>query len=127
MPKTGIMMFHKLLPVLVALFPAFVISDLELDPEDVPQQCQSICEPVTNLTSTCDADDRMDDRIENLLERQCICTNDSFDVANRTALCASCIDQNTNNGTQADGELTRPLWQMRVTRANADDQISTVS
>lgn len=88
-------------PFLLAL-PALVLSDYQLAGGDVPDQCSSICQPVVNLTSTCDAggNSSIDARHKELLEKQCICLNDSFDVANRTALCASCINQDSGgNGT----------------------------
>lgn len=101
------MIFGRILPLFVALFPAFVLSGYELNPDEVPQLCRSICEPVSNLTRTCDVDDgSMSDEQEDLLERQCICTNDSFDVANRTALCAGCVDQARNGTNGTNGTTT---------------------
>lgn len=69
--------------------------DLELD-SDVSPACQSICRPVRQLSETCDVDDDfVRDRLtEEYLTLQCYCLNPSFDVAEITALCASCIQQN---------------------------------
>lgn len=93
-------------PLLLAL-PALVLSDYQLAEGDVPQPCNSICEPVVNLTSTCDAggNSSVSSEDKELLEKQCICLNDSFDVANRTSLCASCIGQQAN-GTAGGGNTT---------------------
>ena len=45
--------------------------------------------------SKCDVDDDRvgGDRNEDLLERQCICENQSFDVANVAGQCQGCIEQ----------------------------------
>lgn len=100
------MVLSALGPLLLAL-PALVLSDYQLAEGDVPRPCNSICEPVVNLTSTCDAggNSSVSSRDKELLEKQCICLNDSFDVANRTALCASCIGQQAN-GTAGGGNST---------------------
>lgn len=95
------MLFRALL---LALLPAVVLSEIRLNQTDIPQQCRSICQPVTNLTQTCNVSNStgtatMSNRTQDLLERQCVCTNESFDVANRTSLCAGCIDQTANNST----------------------------
>ncbi|KAI9155616.1 Protein CAP22 [Paramyrothecium foliicola] len=81
----------------------------ELNAKDVPAACATICEPIVQLTNTCDidpqeADNDGDDKRKRLrlraeadeeaVEANCICTNRSFDVANVMALCASCITQN---------------------------------
>lgn len=98
------MIYSTLLALLLAVLPAMVMSDIRLNSTDVPQQCRSICQPVTNLTMTCNVSNEteslsMSNRTADLLERQCVCTNESFDVANRTSLCAGCIDQSVQNGT----------------------------
>lgn len=129
------MIFRTLLPLFLALFPAFVLSDYELNQNDVPQRCRAICEPVANLTRTCDVDDAMSDEEEDLLERQCICTNDSFDVANRTALCASCVDQDRNStnsttGRNSTGQASKAQLLLRFAAeltTNANNQISAAS
>ena len=98
------MIVGRLLPLALALSPALVLANLELDRDEVPQRCRPICEPVAQLAQRCDVrNETISDEQEELLERQCICTNDSFDVANRTALCASCIDQNSGNATNTTG------------------------
>ncbi|KAL1852775.1 hypothetical protein VTK73DRAFT_9168 [Phialemonium thermophilum] len=84
---------------------ALVRADLELDAEDVPAPCAVICKPVRELSSICDVDDSRvpDDHTQSLLEAQCICTNDSFDVGKITALCASCIKENAKTDDDKDG------------------------
>ncbi|PKS07146.1 hypothetical protein jhhlp_005746 [Lomentospora prolificans] len=84
------------------LLPA--LSDLQLDSDDVPQNCFSVCSPVVELTHICDSDDDAvgGSETEGLLERQCICTNNSFDVANRTAQCAACLSQSGQNDDNLD-------------------------
>lgn len=99
-------MHFKFFTVTLAGFaPAFVSAGLDLDREDISAACVSICQPLVNLTRTCDVnDDRVDrDRTEKLLEVQCICTNDSFDVVGITGLCASCMDQNRSGDDWEDG------------------------
>jgi hypothetical protein len=91
---------------LIALVPAaLVLADLELDPDDVPEQCNVLCQPVVDLGRLCAVhNDTIDDEREDLLEKQCVCTNESFDVRGRTALCASCIEQHSNDDTDGEGE-----------------------
>lgn len=80
-------------------------AGLDLDAGDIPAPCAVICKPVRELTAICDVDGNRvsDDRTEDLLEAQCICTNDSFDVAKITALCASCIKDNADTDDAKDG------------------------
>ncbi|KAL8415277.1 hypothetical protein RB594_006212 [Gaeumannomyces avenae] len=88
---------NAVLVVLAGMAPllARADDDLELDRDDIPQQCRGICEPVKQLTDICDVDDDRikDDRVEELLNLQCVCTNRSFDVARFAALCQSCMTQ----------------------------------
>jgi hypothetical protein len=87
------------------------LSDFEID-NDVPNQCRDVCRPVADLSSRCEVDlnDRdvgpgqSEDRWEDLLEAQCVCTNDSFDVARISGLCASCIQQNMRNDDDDDDD-----------------------
>lgn len=80
-------------------------AGLDLDAEDIPAPCAVICKPVRELTAICDVDGNRvpDDHTEQLLEAQCICTNDSFDVSKITALCASCIKGNAGADNADDG------------------------
>ncbi|VUC33337.1 unnamed protein product [Clonostachys rosea] len=83
-------------------------ADLDLDLGDTPQTCRSICQPIATLGDQCDVDLPGDnnDRQEDLLELQCFCTNNSFNVASVAALCQDCIRQNQNNGNDdADDAL----------------------
>lgn len=83
----------------------------ELDAKDVPASCKTICQPIVDLSNTCDIDpkenktkDRRGDfllairsKAEEAVEANCICTNKSFDVATVMALCASCMAQNSSD------------------------------
>ena len=96
---------------LLALLPVLDLTELRLNETDVPQQCRSICQPVANLTQTCNLSNgtgtvSMSNRTADLLERQCVCTNESFDVANRTSLCAGCLEQNSRNSTGSNRNST---------------------
>lgn len=72
----------------------------DFDSEDIPRACTAICDPIRKLVNACDVDDDRvgGDRNEDLLERQCICQNDSFDVANIAGQCQSCIEDNWQDG-----------------------------
>lgn len=133
-----------LLATLAALIPAALGE--ELSAADVPAACMTICQPIVDLTNTCDIDpqemDRDQDKRRNLrlrqadesdeaIEADCICTNKSFDVAGVMGLCASCIAQ---NGNTADGESAPPpphlmilsalVWRGGETQTHtADDRI----
>lgn len=81
---------------LLTLAPLAARADLQLDQDDISQACSAVCRPTRELSQTCDVDDDRlpDDRTEDLLTLQCLCLNDSFDVADLTSLCASCMSQN---------------------------------
>ncbi|RSL87840.1 hypothetical protein CEP51_002059 [Fusarium floridanum] len=80
-------------------------ADVSLDRDDIPRACDAICDPIVELTRTCDTDLRGDqDRVEDRLEVQCVCTNDSFDVGRIAALCADCIRQNWQNDNDDDDD-----------------------
>lgn len=83
--------------LLSAILLAAVKADLQLDSEDVSQNCTSICRPVLELSRTCDVDGDAvpEDLTEDRLTLQCLCTNDSFDVQRFAGLCQSCMQQNT--------------------------------
>ena len=73
----------------------------ELDSKDVPAACTTICQPIVDLTSTCDVDnDTEKNESDDAIEATCICSNKSFNVASIAALCASCMSQ---NGATSDG------------------------
>jgi hypothetical protein len=106
------MHFHNaVLAVLAGVAPLVArADDLELDRDDIPASCSSICEPTRRLADICDVDDDRinNDRIEDLLNLQCVCTNKSFDVARFAALCQSCMSQNTNDRSDLEGKLPVP-------------------
>jgi hypothetical protein len=88
-------------------------ADVELDGNDVPAACQSICRPIVELSRRCDASDRFDnddkaedeyERNEDQLRAQCFCSNDSFDVGMTTAFCGDCIRQNQRRDNDDDDD-----------------------
>ncbi|RBR21004.1 hypothetical protein FVER53590_07192 [Fusarium verticillioides] len=80
-------------------------ADVSLDRDDIPRECDTICDPIVQLTKKCDTDLRGDrDREEDRLEAQCVCTNDSFNVSRVAALCAGCIHQNAQNNRDDDDD-----------------------
>ncbi|KAF5666618.1 hypothetical protein FHETE_6117 [Fusarium heterosporum] len=80
-------------------------ADVSLDRDDIPRQCDAICDPIVQLTRACDTDLRGDrDREEDRLEAQCVCTNDSFNVGRIAALCADCIHQNAPRDNDNDDD-----------------------
>jgi hypothetical protein len=100
-----------LLTGLAAIIP-FSMAE-ELDADDVPASCKTICQPIVDLSNACDIDpkenktkDKRGDfllvarsKAEEAIEANCICTNKSFDVAAVMALCASCMTQNSEDTT----------------------------
>jgi hypothetical protein len=87
-------------------------ADLELDRDDVPPPCRDICQPIVDLTRRCDVDlpGNNNDRDEDRLERQCVCTNDSFDVGRIAGLCASCFQQNFRTPDDDDDDDNDTEW-----------------
>ncbi|KAK7423816.1 hypothetical protein QQZ08_008859 [Neonectria magnoliae] len=95
--------------IALAIAPLVLLAsaDLQLDNDDVPNACRDICQPIVTLTQRCEVDLRGDDdtdRNENRLEAQCVCTNDSFDVASIAALCHDCVRQNIRNNDNNDDD-----------------------
>ncbi|KPM37262.1 hypothetical protein AK830_g9329 [Neonectria ditissima] len=94
--------------IVMAIAPLLLLAsaDLQLDNDDVPNACKDICQPIVTLTQRCEVDLRGDDndRNENRLEAQCVCTNDSFDVASIAALCHDCIRQNIRSDNDNDDD-----------------------
>ncbi|ROT35055.1 hypothetical protein SODALDRAFT_321130 [Sodiomyces alkalinus F11] len=73
---------------------ALVSADFILNSDDIPTQCQNVCDPVRELGDICDIDDGpLDDLTEDLIEAQCYCANESFNVNRITAQCASCLHE----------------------------------
>ena len=102
------MHLFKALPIF-ATIASVALADIDLDREDIPTQCTSVCEPLRSLVEQCNVDDDAvgGDRNEDLLERQCVCTNTSFDVAGVAALCASCMEQNVRDREDLEGKSLR--------------------
>lgn len=74
-------------------------ADVSLDRDDVPRACDTICDPIVQLTQKCDSD-----RWGDAQEIQCVCTNDSFNVERIAALCANCIHQNASQDRDDDDD-----------------------
>ncbi|SCO86433.1 uncharacterized protein FRV6_10560 [Fusarium oxysporum] len=104
-----------ILAALVAFVPAAFSEELNAD--DVPTACKTICQPIVNLTNACDIDpkgpEKHSDRRRDLvildhedddepIEAACICTNKSFDVEGVMGLCASCMAQNSKDTEDID-------------------------
>lgn len=82
-------------------------ADVSLDRDDVPRACDTICDPIVQLTQKCDSD-----RWGDAQEIQCVCTNDSFNVERIAALCADCIHQNASrddDDDETESKLTSTL------------------
>lgn len=93
--------------IALAIAPLLLLAraDVSLDRDDIPRECDTICNPIVDLTRACDTDLRGDrDRDEDRLEAQCVCTNDSFNVARVAALCADCIHQNAPRDRDDDDD-----------------------
>ncbi|KAH7122948.1 hypothetical protein EDB81DRAFT_872576 [Dactylonectria macrodidyma] len=98
---------NKIALAVAPLLLAVAHADLQLDNDDVPNACKAICKPIVTLTQACEVDlsgSDDTDRNENRLEAQCVCTNDSFDVANIAGLCADCMRQNNNDNNDDDDD-----------------------
>ncbi|KAF5666067.1 hypothetical protein FHETE_6368 [Fusarium heterosporum] len=106
---------YTLLIGLAALFPATLAE--ELDADDVPSACKIICQPIVDLTNTCDIDPKeakkdntgigKRSKVEEEIEAYCICTNTSFDVAAVMGLCASCMGQNNKDTEDVDKMMSQ--------------------
>lgn len=76
----------------------------------VPEPCKAICNPIVELTNTCDVDPmegmimrKREVTMEQAeqMESECICKNKSFDVSSVMGLCASCMGQNSDSGNKS--------------------------
>jgi hypothetical protein len=98
----------KTLALAIAPLLLAVSANVDFDLDDVPNSCKAICRPVAQLSSQCDVDLRSDnDRDENLLQAQCVCTNTSFDVGKIAGLCADCMHQSANSQNRDDDRADR--------------------
>ncbi|KAJ3474377.1 hypothetical protein NLG97_g9870 [Lecanicillium saksenae] len=87
----------------IAQFVFAANAQVDLDMDDVPNPCKTICKPIGTLSDRCDVDLRSDnDRDEHHLQNQCICTNKSFNVGKIAALCADCMHQSRKNKRDDD-------------------------
>lgn len=93
--------------IILAVAPLLYLAraDVSLDQDNVPRACDAICGPVVQLTRACETDLRGEqDREEDRLEAQCVCTNKSFNVGRIAALCADCIRQNWQSNRDGDDD-----------------------
>jgi hypothetical protein len=92
----------------VASLVATARASIDFDLDDAPSVCRTTCAPIDDLANRCEVDlnDNVDDedRQEDLLEAQCFCTNDSFDVRAVAALCRDCIRQNRDQDHDHDDD-----------------------
>ncbi|KAK4071813.1 hypothetical protein Purlil1_13305 [Purpureocillium lilacinum] len=94
-------MYTITLTLLFAIHVAlFVNADIDFDINKVPSACKSLCGPIGQLLKQCGADPN--DRVADLDDGQCICRNQSFDVAKVAAQCAGCIHQDDNGQVRRD-------------------------
>ncbi|KAG8159167.1 hypothetical protein KVR01_010828 [Diaporthe batatas] len=93
-----------------------VLADLDVDIEDIPAACQAICRPTLELSRTCDVDENLvgGEAAEFQGEQACYCQNQSFDVGRMTALCQSCVVQNSfefNNAREVNDIMAMCSFQ----------------
>ncbi|KAF4976489.1 hypothetical protein FZEAL_6855 [Fusarium zealandicum] len=99
--------------IILAIAPLLFLAsaDTSLSGDDIPRACTDICRPIVDLSRACDTDlPGEQDRTEDRLEAQCVCTNKSFNVARIAGLCADCIRQNPvmDNDDDDDDDGGRP-------------------
>ncbi|KAL3425793.1 Protein CAP22-like protein 2 [Phlyctema vagabunda] len=100
----------------------------DIDADEIPAACTAICAPIVSLTTTCNVDmENVADAIEDTLQRECICNNDSFDVAQIAGLCASCISQNGSTTDDLSQLLATCSFSSTSYAASATALISTIS
>lgn len=109
------MHFTKALPLAATLL-SLAAAELDFDGEDVPAQCVQVCDPIRTLVSQCNVDDDLvgGDAQEDNLERQCVCTNKTFDVASVAGLCASCMEQNVRERDDME-DINEVMWACSFT------------
>ncbi|RDA85916.1 hypothetical protein CP532_2723 [Ophiocordyceps camponoti-leonardi (nom. inval.)] len=87
-----------------------VQARIELVMSNVPEDCKEMCQPIGTLTEECDTKlPDGTDADEKLLEAQCVCTNDSFDVRTIAGLCAGCLSQAQKTGTTKTADEKKKL------------------
>ncbi|KAK1704007.1 hypothetical protein BDP67DRAFT_419113 [Colletotrichum lupini] len=76
---------------------AVVHADLRLNTNDIPQDCTAICRPVRDLGNICTVNfvpgqgNNNSDQLQDELDSQCVCTNNSFDLKNLAGQCNACM------------------------------------
>jgi hypothetical protein len=78
------------------MFLVFALSAIglaqDVDDNDVPQQCRSVCASVVTLSNTCDRQNNDNDAGY----LNCVCT--SQDASSQIPLCEACVAANDNDG-----------------------------
>ncbi|OBR04316.1 CAP22 protein [Colletotrichum higginsianum IMI 349063] len=106
---------------------AFVQAGIQFDSDEIPRQCNAVCRPIFSLTQACKVNDNLVNNLtKDQLEAQCVCTNNSINVAQYAALCASCTEQNIEDvgdvGDLDDGSsLEKRLLQSKEVQKNTPD------
>lgn len=70
----------------------------DVDPNDLPSQCQEVCAPVVSLTASCDKKTSEDDTAE----LKCICKDPR--AAKSIPMCDACIAKYSRDGRD-NGEI----------------------
>ncbi|KAK1672121.1 hypothetical protein BDP55DRAFT_718467 [Colletotrichum godetiae] len=76
---------------------AVVHADLRINQNDIPQDCSAICRPVRDLGNICTVNfvpgqgNNNSDQLQDELDSQCVCTNNSFDLKNLAGQCNACM------------------------------------
>ncbi|KAF4776891.1 hypothetical protein HER10_EVM0009727 [Colletotrichum scovillei] len=76
---------------------AVVHADLRINNNDIPQDCSAICRPVRDLGNICTVNfvpgqgNNNSDQLQDELDSQCVCTNNSFDLKNLAGQCNACM------------------------------------
>ncbi|PHH85096.1 hypothetical protein CDD83_911 [Cordyceps sp. RAO-2017] len=97
-------------------------NEVDIEMDDVPMPCRTICGPVVELARRCKTDLRGDnnDADEDRLEAQCYCRNTSFDVGKISGLCADCMHKTVNQ--PGGGGNNNDDDDDNKARADADDK-----
>lgn len=90
------MHYSKTIPALCLAFATLGYTQ-DVDSDDIPSQCRSVCDPIVSLTERCDREDNGDgDRRLN-----CVCTGP--DASSQIPLCAACYAQYDPNDGNDNG------------------------
>ncbi|OLN86727.1 Protein CAP22-like protein 1 [Colletotrichum chlorophyti] len=96
---------------------AVVRADLRLNNNDIPQDCSAICRPIRDLGNICTVNflggtNNNSDQLQDELDAQCVCTNNSFDVKSLAPQCASCMQEKVADDQQRSLEGINSIVQV---------------